>query len=448
MNRIAETTKGKLRGVLRDGVVIYKGVPYAKPPVGELRWRPPQETEGWDGIFEADHFSAKAVQGDGGGGFYGKEFYGEPEYQVPSSEDCLYLNIWTPQERGEGKLPVAFWIHGGAFANGYGSEMEFDGEAYAKRGVILVTVNYRLNVYGFLAHPWLSAESGRGISGNYGILDQLAALKWVRENIASFGGDPENITIFGQSAGAMSVQTLVSSELLGDMAAKAVMQSGGSYGKGLHSDMPLSEAEGYGELFVRLSGARDLAQLRAMTAAQLTETMKKLQQELVRMGKWLVFMPNIDGYVLKQGYYETVDRKKIKNIPYLLGSNKNDIMISDKDTENGGKGPLYEGCLAFSERMEELRQNPSYVYYFTRQMPGDDAGAFHSAELWYMFGILNRCWRPMTEADRELSGRMLGYWTNFMKTGDPNGGDLPRWEVCRKEAPFVMEFDAAEPAGV
>ncbi len=441
MDRIVTTKKGKIRGVSGVGCTIFKGIPYAKPPVGELRWRAPEESEDFEGIYEADHFGAKAQQDEGGGDFYKKEFYENEEYSVPGSEDCLYLNIWAPKECGGKKLPVAFWIHGGAFMGGFGSEMEFDGEAYAERGVILVTVNYRLNVYGFLAHPWLCAENGAGVSGNYGTLDQIAALRWVYENIEAFGGDRHNITVFGQSAGAMSVQTLVSSELTGNMIAKAIMQSGGSYGQGLHRDVPMSEAMEYGRRFVELTGAKDITELRAMSADVLREPIGTVLGESFASGKGLFLIPNLDGHVLKQGYYETIDRKKIKDIPYLLGSNKNDIMVSKEDVEAGKTSMLYEGCLAFAHKMEEVSGKPSYVYYFTRQLPGDDEGAFHSAELWYMFGTLERCWRPMTEADRELSGRMLDYWTHFMKSGDPNGAGLPEWRPCRKEDSFVMEFD-------
>ena len=163
MDNVVVTGKGRIRGVEKDGYIVFKGIPYARPPVGELRWKAPEEKEAWDGIYEADRFSGRGVQdGERCVGFYDKEFYGNPEYDVPDSEDCLYLNIWMPEHGEGGKLPVAFWIHGGAFLGGYGSEMEFDGEAYAKRGVILVTFNYRLNVFGFLAHPWLSAENGQG----------------------------------------------------------------------------------------------------------------------------------------------------------------------------------------------------------------------------------------------------------------------------------------------
>ncbi len=439
MEKVIYTKLGGIEGVEQEDCLLFAGIPYAKPPVGELRFRAPQEMEPWEGVLRASHFREKCVQ-EKNEGFYEKEFHSNPAYEAAGSEDCLYLNIWTPKEKSEEKLPVAFWIHGGAFMGGYGSEMEFDGAAYAKKGVILVTVNYRLNVYGFLAHPWLNAESGDGVSGNYGILDQIAALRFVYENIEAFGGDPENITVFGQSAGAMSVQTLLSTELTGNMIAKAIMQSGGSYGKGLHRDMPLAEAMYYGEKFVEYTGAKNLEELRQKSAGELQEALAKVLELSFGEGKGLVFIPNIDGHLLKQGYYETISENKIKHIPYLLGSTRNDIMTSKEDVENGQLGMLYEGCRDFSFELERVQGNPAYVYYFTRQLPGDDAGAFHSSELWYMFGTLHRCWRPFTEEDMQLSERMMQYWTNFMKNGDPNGGELPVWEQCSAENPFMMEL--------
>lgn len=203
--KLVTTKNGKIEGIQEEGYSVFKGIPYAKAPIGELRWKAPQPLDNWDGVLKADCFKAKSMQEVHEDPFYDKEFYDDPSFSVNISEDSLYLNIWTPADKAEEKLPVAFWIHGGAFMGGYGSEKEFDGEALCKKGVILVTINYRVNIFGFLAHPWLSAENEKGISGNYGTLDQLMALKWVYDNIENFGGDKENITVFGQSAGAMSV---------------------------------------------------------------------------------------------------------------------------------------------------------------------------------------------------------------------------------------------------
>ena len=204
---IVKTASGKVSGVVENGVNVYKGIPYAAPPVGDLRWKQPQPAKSWKGVRACDKFGPASLQGGSAeGSFYWKEFYqgGAPEM----SEDCLYLNVWTSSSRK--KMPVMVWIHGGAYMNGYGHEIEFGGEAYASKGVILVTLNYRLGMCGFLAHPLLDEENGGHGSGNYGLYDQIAALRWVHDNIAAFGGDPDNVTVFGQSAGAGSVQTLIS----------------------------------------------------------------------------------------------------------------------------------------------------------------------------------------------------------------------------------------------
>lgn len=438
---IIETKNGKIQGIEMEGYTIFQGIPYAKPPVGELRWKAPQPLEKWKGILKADHFQNKSMQEEHEDLFYGKEFYNDHAFDVCVSEDSLYLNIWTPAKESGEKLPVAFWIHGGAFMGGYGSEKEFDGEALCKKGIILVTINYRVNVFGFLAHPWLSAENEKEISGNYAILDQLMALKWVYENIENFGGDKENITAFGQSAGAMSVQTLISSELSGNMIKRAIMQSGGSYGKGLHRDMTLEEAMKFGERYIAATGAKSLEELREMTSEQLNAAIGAFMGEMFQTGGSLVLIPNIDGYVLKDGYYKLIEQDKIKDIPYLLGSNLNDIMTTKEDVEAGKPGMLYEGCREFSFKLEENGHTPAYVYHFTRQLPGDDAGAFHSAELWYMFGTIKRCWRPMTKGDFALSEKMVTYWSNFMKTGNPNADGLDEWRPYSKEDRFVMTFD-------
>ncbi len=442
------TKYGSYIGLQKDGYRAYLGIGYAKPPVGDLRFAPPQKPEFSEEIVQADHFGNRCMQG-GSDPFYGKEFYSVPEFMPPVSEDCLYLNIWTPDgAEADAKLPVGFYIHGGAFMGGAGSEMEFDGEAYAKRGVILVTINYRCGIFGFLAHPWLAAESKDGLCGNYGTLDQIAALAWVRENISAFGGDPENITIFGQSAGAMSVQTICSSPITKGMFARAIMQSGGSYGVGLHSDVPMEEAMQDGTEIVESMNIHSLQELREIPAQKLMEQFDAyMGKKIAEAGGFenvrLPMIPCIDGYVLEQGYYATMDQGKLHNIPYIIGSNSEDIGCVSKEEQAAGKfGMLYEGSLAFARKEEEVHNNPPYVYYFTRQMPGDEAGAFHSSELWYVFGTLKRCWRPLVDGDFALSDRMLDCWTNFMKNGNPGAaGAAGEWRKCTAENPFVMKFD-------
>lgn len=251
---IIETKYGRITGKEHKDYVEFFSIPYAKPPVGELRWRPPEEPEPWTGIYRADHVRGIAVQEMTDMEIYIREFYSDPAYLFPMSEDCLYLNIWMPKDALNRKLPVAYWIHGGAFQLGYSTEMEFDGEAYCRNGVILVSVEYRCNVWGFLAHPWLSKESEEQASGNYGLLDQIAGLKWVYENIEAFGGDRNRITVMGQSAGAMSVQALLLTNLTDSMIAGAILQSGGSYGCGLVEKITLQEAEEGGKLFTSILG--------------------------------------------------------------------------------------------------------------------------------------------------------------------------------------------------
>ncbi len=436
----AEIKQGKIAGIEKDGYALFLGVPYAQPPVGELRWRAPLEAKPWDGVYHADRYPCRSMQEtDRQDPFYDKEFYDEPQYQTAASEDSLYLNIWTPAKDKSEKLPVAFWVHGGAFMGGFGHEKEFDGEAYCRRGVILVTINYRLGPIGFLAHPWLSLESqaeGRpAVSGNYGILDQIAALTWVRENIAAFGGDPDNITVFGQSAGCMSVQTLVSSPLTRGMIAKAILQSG----VGLSYDHSLVKAEQEGVELAANAGVKTLEELRALSFEQIMAAAGPIIMKGFPTME-LPYTPVIDGVVLEDGYDSLLERGQIHDIPYMVGSNLNDIATDLERIAQGDLGKVYEGSREWVLELLHNARKPGYLYYFVRQLPGDDAGAFHSSELWYTFGTYGRCWRPFTDEDRRLSEQMVGYWTNFMKTGDPNGSGLDRWEPYRDDND-VMIFD-------
>jgi para-nitrobenzyl esterase len=438
---IVKTKKGDVSGIEKEGYTLFKGIPYAKPPVGELRFKEPEELNPWKGIYKAHCFQNASMQRTSGSGeFYDREFYSNNECKVSFGEDSLYLNIWTPAEKSDEKLPVAFWIHGGAFLGGYGHEMEFDGEAYCKKGVILVTINYRLGAFGFLVHPWLMNESGKSVAGNYGILDQIAALKWVYENIEAFGGDCENITVMGQSAGSMSVQTLVSSELSGAMIKKAIFQSGGGYNSGLNGNFTIEEAAKVGEQFIKACEVNSLEELRKLPADIIHSKAEGMIEQAFASGKGLFFIPVIDNYVLKAAYNELVDKGCIKDIPYMVGSTKNDIFVTSEMIENGEYGTVYSACINWSLKCQELGRNPAYVYYFTRLLPGDKAGAFHSSELWYMFGTLKKCWRPMEEKDFELSEKMIDYWTNFMKSGNPNSECHEEWKPYKKEEPFIMEL--------
>ena len=420
---------GSLQGVpsAAEGVTVFKGIPYAAPPVDGLRWREPQPVVPWTGVKVADTFGCIPWQDDlSKMGLYGKEFYsdGMPEM----SEDCLYLNVWAPTEslcNPEAKLPVAFWIHGGAFNHGFSNEITFDGDAWASRGVILVTINYREGIFGFLGHPLLAAEEGaEGRSGNYALYDQLAALKWVRSNISEFGGDPDNITVFGQSAGARSVQTLLSAPLADGMIAKAIMQSGGGINPDLQGREPLAEKVWEaGRAFCDFAGYTTLEQMRAASAQEI---MQKYSEYLAE-GNSIPVGPMIDMHLVGESFTTAASQNHIPDIPYMIGSTLGD-----------GTGRA-DDIAQFCASRNYYNGKPVYDYMFTRRLPGDEAGAFHSAELWYMFGTLDRCWRPFTEADRRLSDEMLSAWTGFCKAGDP--GEDAGWPAFTQEHPFRKVFD-------
>lgn len=423
---------GKIQGVPTQtkDVFVYKGIPFAAPPVGDLRWKAPQPVIPWMGVLKADKFGPACIQADqvetptpDGQVNYYKEFYtdGDPV----RSEDCLYLNVWTPASgKVDAKLPVAVWIHGGAFNHGYGYEIEFDGEAYAKRGVVLVTINYRLGLLGFIAHPALSKENPQKASGNYGLLDQLAAVEWVRQNIRQFGGDPENITCFGQSAGAMSVRCLSASPLAKGKFQRAIIQSGGGL-DAMDPTMSLKEAEQMG---VEILGNRTAEELRALTPEEMEEMFSAW---LKKQKGWHLLQPILDGYSLIENFAVATKAGHLPERSYMLGGTEQDMAIFKTGQSHGD----------FSLERIKKGAKPAYVYHFARQLPGDNAGAFHSSELWYMFGTLNRCWRPFTIGDRQLSETMLGYWTHFMRTGDPNGRDLAPWAPYTKQTPEIHRFD-------
>lgn len=443
MGKIIITQYGALEGADRDGYVVFRGIPYAKPPVGALRWKAPRETDRWEGVRKAVRFSAICPQHTPGPddpfGNYYKEFYAYPEYQREQSEDCLYLNIWTP-DTDAGNLPVAFYIHGGGFSGGYSSEIEFDGEEYCKKGVVLVTVGYRVGAFGFLAHPWLSAENERGISGNYGLLDQIAALRWTVSNIAAFGGDPDNITVFGQSAGSMSTQALVSSPLTKNWIAKAILQSGVSCTANILAAPTLKNEEEYGLIFASLAGVSTPEELRNLTADEILNTAERFGAEMFRRGDGLVLVPNTDGYVLEKTVRDVWKEGSMKKIPYIAGCVGNDLGTTPEDLQNNDPGEILRECRRWAEKASQAAGSDAYVYHFARKLPGDNWGAFHSSELWYMLGTLHRCWRPMTEADYELSAKMVNYWTCFMKTGapDPQGNS---WKPCAGQNGFVKVLD-------
>jgi para-nitrobenzyl esterase len=448
---------GKTTG---DGAVnIFMGVPFAAPPVGALRWKAPQPVTSWEGVRECTTPPASAIQRKP------MPFFGwTKEFLIPEasiSEDCLYLNIWTPAKTATDKLPVIVWIHGGAFTGGSGTVPLYDGEAMARKGVVFITINYRLGIFGFLAHPELSAEAENGVSGNYGILDQIAALKWVRDNITAFGGDPGRVTVAGQSAGAMSVNMLVVSPLAKGLFNRAIAQSGGMFGKNFAmSDLKTAEAAG--------------KQLTDNAGASISDLRKLPADSLLNVRG--MFSITVDHVVIPP-ISETFAQGKQNDVPLISGWNADDGISfgppagSEAFKERMGKqygekaGKFLEAFPAgtdeeaaqsqklltslsfgwnnymWAKLQTETGKSKAYLYYFKRVPPGEPSyGAFHSAEFGYALHTLNKWDRPFTDTDYRLEEIMSSYWVNFAKTGDPNGEGLPQWSAFADDDPRIIEF--------
>ena len=427
------------------GVAVYRGIPFARPPVDSLRWRAPQPPLPWEGVRACTTFSASPMQSDPAPfRMWSEEFLIPSE---PISEDCLYLNVWA--EADAPSRPVLVWIYGGGFSSGGSAVPIYDGEAVARQGVVFVSFNYRVGPFGYLAHPALSAESGQGSSGNYGLLDQIAALEWVRDNIAAFGGDPGRVTIAGQSAGAASVSELMASPLAAGLFHRAIAQSGADMGRSA-SDLAAAEAQG-AEVARRL-GSDDLEQLRALPADTV------LARTNVR------FRPIVDGYALPRPVGERL-RAAPAPVDVLTGWNQDEGFPLGE----AGNAADYRALVARTYGAEFLKYYPGgsddearaslldagrdvvfgaqnyalaeaqtaapgrrvYVYRFTRRLPSagpeQDFGAFHTGEVPYSLGNLDAVDRPWTPTDRQLSDRMLRYWCNFVKSGNPNAVGLPLW---------------------
>ena len=467
----AVTASGTIEGISRSGICVFKGIPYAAPPTGELRWKEPQPVKSWEGVRKADHFGPRAMQ---------KPIFSDMQFRSDGvSEDCLYLNIWTPARSADEKLPVLVYFYGGGFMAGDGSEHRYDGESMARKGIVAITVNYRLGIFGFFAHPELSRETLYKGSGNYGLMDQWAALRWVRQNIAAFGGDPARVTIAGESAGSISVSALMASPKSKGLIAGAICESG-TIIKPTLPPVPLTEAEKQGTDFAVLIGAKSLADLRAVPAEKL------LDLSFGRQG--IRTAATIDGYFFPKLPADIFASGEQAKVPLLLGWN------SEESGSQSILGPLepspenyttviknlfrdsaasvlklYPGTTAdeviasstdlagdrfisFSTwKLYDLHRQTGnskvYRYFYARPRPlmRSDAGnpeakvstgASHSSEIEYAMGNLptNRVydWQP---EDFTVSAIMQEYFANFVKTGDPNGTGLPLWPVAGTDHP-------------
>jgi para-nitrobenzyl esterase len=448
---IVAVKTGKLRGVITaDGGGVFKGIPFAQPPTGDRRWQEPLPAKPWTGVRDATAFGHTCVQG----GNLGKE----------SSEDCLYLNVWTPKWPMQKPAAVMVWIHGGGNFAGAGSEAIFNGENLARHGVVLVTVNYRLGVFGFFAHPELAKESAHHVSGNYGLLDQILAMHWVHDNIAKFGGDPANVTIFGESAGALDVNVLMTSPLAKGLYHRVIGESGP-----VVAPPTLAEAEKKGEDLaakLNISGDGVLAKLRAISSADLQAA---TGQGLAFLGPTLGV--NVDGYVFPESPIKAFIQGREQHVDLLLGSNSQELQRPFFPMAGGVREAIKEQYGALADHALTLyglsgaaepapspelgtvmaqwatdtqfrcgsvaelvwhtsAQNPGYQFQFSRSAPGKETlGAPHGSEVAFVFGTLDTQANPQhyTEADHKLSETMQQYWTNFAKTGDPNGAGLPEW---------------------
>ena len=433
MNTTRNTPCGPITGCgcQWPGVAAYKGIRYATAG----RWEYPTPVTRWEGTYQATAYGAACYQPRSfydeaqvpEKAFYYNEFRRGEHYDY--SEDCLFLNIWTPADAGpDARLPVLFYIHGGGFTGGCGHEKHFDGPAWPTKGVVAVTVNYRLGPLGFACLPELSAEAGH--TGNYGLYDQLCALQWVHDNIAAFGGDPDRVTLMGQSAGAMSVQQLCLSPLTRGLAAGAVMSSGGGVGEEFAAT-PAPDHYAFWQAVMRRAGCADLAEFRALAPQALFAAW---QQEKAADGGRMRTAPVIDGRLIPRDGMAAARRGDQLPIPYLMGSTSEDIVP-----------PIVHRMAKGWCRLQADQGRPAaYAWFFDRRLPGDGNGAWHSSDLWYWFGTLDHCWRPMTAKDRLLSEQMVQYLTNFARTGDPNGGGLPRWEAVRKGQSRVLRLGEGE----
>lgn len=499
--RRALTSAGAVEGVSgdRDAVTVFRGIPYAAPPVGELRFAPPARVPAWEGVRAADRFGPMCPQTNRDAAVAGVD--------VERSEDCLYLNVWTAAVSDAERRPVLVWIYGGGFRAGTGAAPQFDGEALAASGLVVVTFNYRLGAFGFLATPELSAESGHRASGNYGLLDDIAVLHWVADNIAAFGGDPGRVTIAGQSAGAGSVNFLAMSPLARGLFHRAIAQSHARHSRDTElrylstSYRTLADAEAAGERWTQELGARTAAELRALPAATLVAANDAVDDAVVTgsAAKPPLFRPVVDGWVIPAGYAETYTTGVQHDVAYIAGNNADEagavpeamaasMRAEGKVTVRPGAPPVIVTLRALisaaRERFGDLADEflalypadddasaaraaahaardrsrvstylwaiefsahatrPLYTYFWTHPSPaaGRFPRAFHGSEIPYVFGNVRAGAPPWNRDDVRIAHTMSGYWANFIATGDPNGEGLPEWPPFDAARRDVMEL--------
>lgn len=463
-----QTRSGQVAGIngSTPGVRVFKGIPFAAPPTGPLRWKPPQPPASWDGVRQASQFGPRCMQGNG--------------TAKDVSEDCLYLNVWTAATTATERRPVIVWTYGGSLRSGSGSQPDYDGEALARKGVVLVTYNYRLGMFGFFSHPELTSESPQRASGNYGFMDLIATLRWVQDNIAGFGGDPGRVTIMGESAGASLVSCLVAAPSGKGLFHRAIAQSTGCTGTSrIGSPLTtLAQAEQDGQKQAAALGAKTLAELRALPA---TTVLKGQGMRVI-----------VDGWTMTEDWFTALAGGRFQQVDLLLGSNKDEGTFGIFNVPEGTAqeftarskqrfGPLADAYLKLYPAGSELESDTSqlhafrdlvfwnlrtwarhqtangrtkaYMYFFTHEppvAPGERSrGATHTAEIPYAFNNLEmQRNRPYTDVDRRLAEAMSSYWVNFAATGDPNGTGLPAWPMYKANAnDAVMTFGDAPAAG-
>ena len=476
---VVKISSGQLEGAKEPGsdVRAFKGIPFAAPPVGPLRWKAPRPAPAWTGIRKADEFGSRCMQGNP---------FGDMTFRDKGiSEDCLYLNVWTPAASAKARLPVMVWIYGGGFAAGGSSEPRQDGGKLAAKGVVVVSFNYRLGVFGFFSHADLAKESEHNASGNYGLLDQVAALEWVRKNIGAFGGDARKVTIFGESAGSFSVSALMASPLAQGLFQRAIGESGAFISSTAIPAKSRADTEEAGRKFAESLGARTIEELRAKPADEV-------QQAALKLGAFS-FEPNIDGYFLPEDVGAICAKGKQSHIPLLAGWNADEASFeiafskekptaatftqlaqtkfgdradaflklypaaTDEEARRSAKDLAGDQFIAFStwkwiELHRETGKSPVFRYQFdqappapadaTPESPTAQLGAYHSAEIEFVFEMLDSKKLPWRPEDRKVSDLMSSYWVNFARTGDPNGPGLPEWPEYDSHGWKVMHLSA------